>query len=64
MLAVVALAEQSLDLEHQVTKRDQAVVEVERKLQIASSGALLAQYSALTTEKQVRIGGKELEDVE
>lgn len=40
MLADVALAERSLGIEHQPTKRKLALVEVERKLQVASNAAL------------------------
>lgn len=42
MMAVVALAAPSLGLERQVTKREQSLVEVKRKLQVADSVVLSA----------------------
>lgn len=47
MLVVIALAGRSLYLERQVSKREMTLVEVERKLQVASSAAMLAQESTL-----------------
>lgn len=64
MLAVVALAEQNLNLEHQVTKRKQGLVEVERKLQVGSSAALLTWHSALAKAEEARKICEELEDAE
>lgn len=46
MLIVVALAEQNLHLERQVMKREQALVEMARKLQVASSAIFSAQINA------------------
>lgn len=42
MLAVIALAEQSFDSEREMTKREQALAEVERKLQNESSACRLS----------------------
>lgn len=64
MLAVVALAEQSLNLERQVKKREQAQAEVERRLQAACSAALSVQHSALAEVEKTRKFREELEDVQ
>lgn len=42
ILAVIALAQQNLDLELQVKNREQSLVAAERKLQVASIVALSA----------------------
>lgn len=52
MLAVVALTEQSLDLGYELTARQQALGEVERKLQVASIAVLSAQHSALANAEE------------
>lgn len=53
MLGVIALAERCLDLKVSVTKQEQALVEVEQKLHIASSAGLSRQHSALAKAKEV-----------
>lgn len=47
MLAVLAPAMQSLNLERPVTKRVQTLIEAEQKFQFASSAALSVWHSAL-----------------
>lgn len=64
ILAIVALAERRLDLERQVTKRELALVELERKLQVARSAALSAHHSALAKVEEERKCREELEDAE
>lgn len=64
ILAVVALAKQSLDFEHQLRKREQTLVEVEQKLQGASSEALSAQNSTLEKAEEARKCREKLEDAE
>lgn len=61
MLSVVAMAEHWLGLNCRVTKRKQALVEGEQKLQVASSPALSDQQIAL---EKAEDAGKYLEDLE
>lgn len=63
-LAVVPSAEKVLDLERQATKREQALNELEQKLQVASSAASSAQYSALAKVENTREYRKESENAE
>lgn len=62
MLAVVALAERSLDLERQVTSWKQALVAIERKLQAPSNVALSVQHNNLGNAGEERKCCEELED--
>lgn len=59
-ILAIALAEQSLHLEHQVTYPKQARVEVNLKLQLASSAVLSAQHSALANAEEGVEGRGEL----
>lgn len=61
ILAVVTMAERSLVLERHVTKPEQVLVEVEQKLQVASSAALAAQHRAQAKAKKARKCCEELE---
>lgn len=62
MLAVVAIAEQSLRFEFQVAKLEQTLVGVEWILQVASSTALSAQYSSLERAEETRMCREKLEN--
>lgn len=62
MTAVVVLAEQSLDLDRTVTKREQALLEMERKLHAASSAVLSAQHSTLAKAEKTRQCREEMGD--
>lgn len=64
ILAVFALAEQSLDLERQVMKWYQALVELKWNFQVFSSAALSAQHSVLEKIRKARKCRGELEDAE
>lgn len=64
MLGVVALAKKRLDWEHQVTKREQALVKVEQKLEATSSATLSAQHSSLEGVDEARKCREKLEDAE
>lgn len=54
MLTAFALADLDLELERQVTKHEQARVEVEQNLQVARSAPLSAQHSALAKPEEAR----------
>lgn len=64
MLAVVTLAEQSLDKNRQVTKWEQALLEVQQKLKAEKSAALLAQHSGLEKKEKPPLCCEELKDAE
>lgn len=64
VLAVVVMAKQRLDLEGQVTKREQVLEEVERKLQVASCTALSIEHSAREIVEEARRCREELETIE
>lgn len=54
ILTVVAFSKQSLDLKRQVTKKEQALVDMEQKVQVANSGAMSAQHRALAKVEKAR----------
>lgn len=54
MLAVVELVNRSMRLAYQVTKREQTLIEVEQKLQVASIMMLLSHHSALARAEEAR----------
>lgn len=51
-MAVVSLSVRSLDVERLVTKRKQALIEVEQNLQIANNAALSTQHSCLAKAEE------------
>lgn len=63
-LALVPQAKQSLNLEHQVTKRKQILVEVEGTLDVASSTTLLAQHRHFARTEVARKHCEELKNAE
>lgn len=62
MMAIVAQAEQSLNLERKMTKREQPLTLVTRKLLIASTKVLSAQNSAPEKAEEVRKFREEVKD--
>lgn len=64
MLAIIALAEQGLDSEHQATSRELELVQVESELQIASRTAMLAHHSALAKTEEARKCRVKVKDAE
>lgn len=62
MFAMVALTQQSLEFEHQMAKKEQSSVEVDQKLNFASSTAFSSQHSALAKAEEACKCFEELED--
>lgn len=64
MSSFIALAEQSLDSKSLVAMLEQAIIGVERKLQIPSSAAISAQHSAFANAEVARKCSGKVKDVE